>query len=229
MNIEHEFRVSVSREQAWDLLTDLAAIAPCMPGAQLTGVEQGVYSGRVKIKVGPVTSEYAGTATFLEQDKTAFRAVISAKGRDPRGAGNASATILAELRPDGDETVVRVATDLKISGKIAQFGSGMIAEVSEKLLGQFVECLEGTLLATQVPHGSRETSAADNNGSRDNRLTEGPRPAADTVTQVGNGRHGPEKEAIDVMQLAGKSVAKRLVPAVIVALLLAVVIHRVVR
>ena len=89
MNIDSEFKVSIPRQQAWELLTDLAAIAPCMPGAQLTGVESGVYSGKVKIKVGPVISEYAGTATFVEQDAAAFRAVISAKGRDPRGAGNA--------------------------------------------------------------------------------------------------------------------------------------------
>ena len=106
MNIDSEFKVSIPRQQAWELLTDLAAIAPCMPGAQLTGVESGVYSGKVKIKVGPVISEYAGTATFVEQDAAAFRAVISAKGRDPRGAGNASATIVAELRADGDQTVV---------------------------------------------------------------------------------------------------------------------------
>ncbi|MBO0789144.1 MAG: SRPBCC family protein, partial [Actinobacteria bacterium] len=145
MQIDNEFTVSVPIEQAWRVLTDLEGIAPCMPGAQLTGVEGDVYSGRVKVKVGPVTSEYKGTAQFAEKDDAAHHAVIDAKGRDARGAGNASALITAQLTPDGSRTVVNVSTDLKISGRIAQFGSGMIKEVSVKLLGQFVDNLEAKL------------------------------------------------------------------------------------
>ncbi|MBO0810282.1 MAG: SRPBCC family protein, partial [Actinobacteria bacterium] len=141
MQIDNEFTVSVPIEQAWRVLTDLEGIAPCMPGAQLTGVEGDVYSGRVKVKVGPVTSEYKGTAQFAEKDDAAHHAVIDAKGRDARGAGNASALITAQLTPDGSRTLVNVSTDLKISGRIAQFGSGMIKEVSVKLLGQFVDNL----------------------------------------------------------------------------------------
>ncbi|HYU02472.1 MAG TPA: SRPBCC family protein, partial [Jatrophihabitantaceae bacterium] len=98
MRIENEFTVSVPIERAWNVLTDLAGIAPCMPGAQLTGVEGDVYSGKVKVKVGPVTSEYAGTARFVEKDDATYHAVIDAKGRDSRGAGNASAAISAQLR-----------------------------------------------------------------------------------------------------------------------------------
>jgi carbon monoxide dehydrogenase subunit G len=150
MKIDNEFTVSVPIDQAWGVLTDLAGIAPCLPGAQLTGSEGDTYMGKIRIKVGPVTSEYAGTASFSEKDDAAYRAVIQAKGRDPRGAGNASATITASLRPDGARTVVSVDTDLKISGKIAQFGNSMIAEVSEKLLGQFADCLESKL-ATRSP------------------------------------------------------------------------------
>ena len=147
MNIDNEFKVSLPIGQAWDVLTDLEGIAPCLPGAQLTGSEGGTYSGKVKVKVGPVTTEYAGTAALTEKDASAYRAVISAKGREARGTGNASATITARLRPDGDQTLVSVSTDLKISGKIAQFGSSVIAEVSEKLLGQFVDNLEAMLAA----------------------------------------------------------------------------------
>lgn len=147
MKIDHEFTVSVPVDRAWAVLTDLEAIAPCMPGAQLTGVDGDVYSGKVKIKVGPVVSQYAGTAKFLEKDDAAHRAVIDAKGRDSRGAGNASALITAQLHPDGDRTRVTVETELKITGRIAQFGSGMIKEVSTKLLGQFVSSLEEKLLA----------------------------------------------------------------------------------
>ena len=147
MKIDHEFTVSVPIDRAWEVLTDLEGIAPCMPGAQLTGVDGDVYSGKVKIKVGPVVSQYAGTATFAEKDDANHRAVIDAKGRDSRGAGNASALITAQLTPDGDRTRVTVDTDLKITGRIAQFGSGMIKEVSTKLLGQFVASLEEKLLA----------------------------------------------------------------------------------
>jgi uncharacterized protein len=145
MKLDNEFTVGVPIEQAWAVLTDLELIAPCMPGAQLTGVTDGVYTGKVKIKVGPVTAEYAGTAQFSVKDETAYRAVIDARGRDSRGNGNATAVISAQLQPVGASTVVSVSTDLTIAGRIAQFGSGMIKEVSAKLLGQFVTCLEGKL------------------------------------------------------------------------------------
>jgi len=160
MKIDHEFTVSVPIERAWAVLTDLEAIAPCMPGAQLTGVDGDVYSGKVKIKVGPVVSQYAGTVKFLEKDDASYRAVIDAKGRDSRGAGNASAAITAQLRPDGDRTHVSVDTDLKITGRIAQFGSGMIKEVSNKLLGQFVASLEQKLLADGGAADSAEPGTA---------------------------------------------------------------------
>ena len=147
MKITNEFTVHTPIEQAWTLLTDLEAIAPCMPGAQLTGVEGDTYQGKVKIKVGPVVSEFAGTARFVEKSDTDYRAAIDAKGRDPRSAGNAAAVVTAVLRPDGDRTTVSVDTDLKITGKLAQFGSGMIKEVSSKLLAQFVTNLEARLAA----------------------------------------------------------------------------------
>jgi carbon monoxide dehydrogenase subunit G len=163
MKIANEFTVHVPIDTAWKVLTDLEGIAPCLPGAQLTGVDGDVYKGKVKIKVGPVISEFAGTAQFAEKDDTAHRAVIDAKGRDARSAGNASAAIVAQLRPAGDSTVVNVDTDLKISGKLAQFGSGMIKEVSEKLLGQFVVALEAKIAADNpaaAPDGPAPLSAA---------------------------------------------------------------------
>jgi carbon monoxide dehydrogenase subunit G len=147
MKITNEFTVHTPIERAWALLTDLEGIAPCLPGAQLTGVDGDTYSGRVKVKVGPVVSDFAGTARFIAKDDEARRAVIDAKGRDSRSAGNAAAVVTAQLRADGDRTLVNVDTDLKISGKLAQFGSGMIKEVSGKLLGQFVTNLEAKLAA----------------------------------------------------------------------------------
>ncbi|WP_306213941.1 SRPBCC family protein, partial [Actinoplanes sp. RD1] len=147
MKIVNEFTVHTPVDRAWEVLTDLAGIAPCLPGARLTGVDGDVYQGRVKVKVGPVVSDFAGTARFLSRDETAHRAVIDAKGRDARTSGNATATVTASLRPAGESTIVSVDTDLRISGKLAQFGSSMIKEVSAKLLAEFVANLEATLAA----------------------------------------------------------------------------------
>ena len=230
MNIDHEFTVSVPRRRAWEILTDIPTIAPCMPGAQLTGADGDVYSGKVKVKVGPVTTEYAGTASFLEKDGTAYRAVISAKGRDSRGGGNASATITAQLRDDGDHTVVRLETDLKITGKVAQFGSAMIGEVSEKLLGQFVDCLESTLVIHE--NGQEAAQTAEAPGSKRARRKPSATPEVDEpvpespVVQL---HPTPEPEAIDLVELAGRSVAKRLVPALIALVVVGLVIYRLVR
>jgi hypothetical protein len=224
MKIDNEFTVSVPIDQAWGVLTDLAGIAACLPGAQLTGSEGDTYTGKIRIKVGPVTSEYAGTASFSVKDDAAYRAVIDAKGRDPRGAGNASATITASLRPDGARTIVSVDTDLKISGKIAQFGGSMIAEVSEKLLGQFVDCLEGKL-ATPSPVPEPEEPAATTTGVQGPAATVFTVPPPSTVTPP-----PPEPAALDLMQLAGGAVSKRVVPVAIgVAVVVAVVIYRIVR
>ncbi|MEU4245685.1 SRPBCC domain-containing protein [Actinoplanes sp. NPDC026619] len=162
MKITNEFTVHTPIDRAWQVLTDLEGIAPCMPGAQLTGVDGDVYQGKVKVKVGPVISDFAGTARFTEKDDGAYRAVIDAKGRDARSAGNASALVTAVLSPSGESTTVSVDTDLKISGKLAQFGSGMIKEVSGKLLAQFVTNLEA-MLATDAgtPEPAPTPGAAD--------------------------------------------------------------------
>src|SRR4051812_48294853 len=161
MKIANEFTVHTPIERAWQVLSDLEGIAPCMPGARLTGVEGDTYQGKVKVKVGPVISEFTGTARFTEKDESARRASIDAKGRDARSAGNAAALVTAVLRPDGDSTVVTVDTDLKISGKLAQFGSGMIKEVSTKLLAQFVTNLEAKLAADEpTPADTSATGAA---------------------------------------------------------------------
>ena len=147
MELSNEFRVGVPVEDAWGILTDVERIAPCMPGAQLQEVEGDQYRGVVKIKVGPITAQYKGTASFAERDVDAHRVVLKAEGRDTRGQGNASATVTATLVPDGDGTKVTVVTDLTITGKVAQFGRGVLADVSGKLLGQFVDNLERDVLS----------------------------------------------------------------------------------
>ncbi|WP_326762149.1 SRPBCC family protein [Streptomyces phaeochromogenes] len=145
MDFTNEFRVNLPPDQAWSLLTDVERIAPCMPGAQLTGVDGDTYNGVVKVKVGPMTVQYKGVVSFEEKDDEARTAVLHARGRDTRGQGNADARVTARLVPDGDGTRVTVETHLTITGRIAQFGRGVIEEVSGKLLAQFVDNLEGQL------------------------------------------------------------------------------------
>ncbi len=129
MRIEDQFRVNVPVEEAWRLLLDIERIAPCMPGAALQEVEGDEYRGVVKVKVGPITAQYKGAARFAEVDEDAHRAVISASGRDTRGQGNASATVTAMLEPVDGGTQVHIDTDLSITGKVAQFGRGVIGDV----------------------------------------------------------------------------------------------------
>ena len=141
MELTNEFRVGVPVDRAWEVLTDVELIAPCLPGAQLTEIDGETYHGQVKVKVGPITAQYKGSAHFIEKDDVNHKAVLDGTGRDTRGQGNASAIITAQLTPDGDGTKVDVTTELKVTGKVAQFGRGVLADVSAKLLDQFVDCL----------------------------------------------------------------------------------------
>jgi carbon monoxide dehydrogenase subunit G len=249
MKLDNEFTVGVPIGEAWAVLTDLEMIAPCMPGAQLTGVTDGVYTGKVRIKVGPVTAEYAGTARFSEKDENTYRAVIDARGRDSRGNGNATAVISAQLMAEGESTRVTVSTDLTIAGRIAQFGSGMIKEVSAKLLGQFVQCLEGRLGGDRgdadgewttppaepssvgaASAGAAAASAgqtASTAGAATN-VSAGT-VSASTVSASTGTASGPEPAALDLMSVAGRAIYKRLIPVVVGLVVLAVVIWLIVR
>ena len=215
MKIQDEFRVGVPVEVAWNVLLDVEGIAPCMPGAQLQEVEGDEYRGTVKVKVGPITAQYKGAARIVEADETARRVVIKADGRDTRGQGNASATITAVLAPDGDGTRVNIDTDLNVTGKVAQFGRGVMADVSAKLLAQFVSCLETTVLATDggtpPPSGaSSSPPAAPAAGPVTAEAAPAPSPSA--VRKI----DAPEAQAVDLVKVAGGAVARRAVPALIV-------------
>jgi len=160
VDLTNEFRVGVPVERAWEVLTDVERIAPCMPGAQLQEIEGDEYRGIVKVKVGPITAQYKGAARFVEQDEAGHRAVLRAEGRETRGQGNANATITAQLEPDGDGTKISVMTDLTITGRVAQFGRGVLADVSTKLLGQFADCLQTQLLAGDESGATAGVTAA---------------------------------------------------------------------
>ena len=173
MELTNEFRVSVPVDEAWSVLTDLERIAPCMPGAELQEVEGDEYRGVVKIKVGPITAQYKGRASFQSLDADEHKAVLKAEGRDTRGQGNASATVTAELQAEGSGTSVRITTDLNVTGKVAQFGRGVLADVSAKLLAQFVSQLE-----TDVLSGASPTPAASAPGTEPPAAAEAPAAAA---------------------------------------------------
>jgi len=146
MELEHTFTVPVGVEEAWAEFQDIASVALCFPGATVSGVEGDTFSGSVKVKLGPIALVYNGSGTFTEKDDAAHRFVVDAKGKDKRGNGTAGATVTLTMdEAAGGSTDVRVHTDLAVTGKPAQFGRGVMQDVSDKLLGQFVACLEQRL------------------------------------------------------------------------------------
>ena len=232
MKLENEFVVPVPRDEAWDVLMDVERIAPCMPGATFDGYEGDSFMGRVKVKLGPITVTYAGVAKFVERDKEGGRAVIDAAGKESRGAGTANATIETILLDQGATTLVKVTTDLNITGKPAQFGRGVMVEVGTKILGQFADCLAGQLAAgTPEVEGELEpapaasAAAAEGMGAA---IAEGAASSAATDNVVvdlsdaqrtrsaavpaSSGAARPSAEAIDLFDTAGAPVLKRALP-----------------
>jgi uncharacterized protein len=230
MEINDSFRVSTPIDATWKVMLDIEGIAPCMPGAQLQEVEGDEYRGIVKVKVGPITAQYKGTARLAEVDEANRRIVIDATGRDTRGQGNAKATIVVTMSPEGGGTKVDVATDLSITGKVAQFGRGVLVDVSSKLMGQFVENVERDVLSVA---GGGDTSHA---GGPYERALESVAPhvaepaatpsaattAAPPAATTGGVRRidSPEVEPVDLFGVAGAPVTKRLIPIGVGALVL---------
>lgn len=210
MELNQEFRVGVPVSEAWKVLTDVERIAPMMPGAQLQEVEGDEYRGVVKVKVGPITAQYKGAATFVEQDEAAGKVVLKASGRDTRGQGNANALITATMVPEGDGTKVSVLTDLTVTGKVAQFGRGVMADVSAKLMGQFVDALEADLASgAEKPEAATpsEDSPAEDVPAGDGATAE------EAAAPTGPRRiDSAEADPVDLLHTAGGPVGKRLAP-----------------
>ncbi len=244
MELNNSFTVDVPVETAWRVLSDVPTIAPCLPGAQLQEVEGEEYRGIVKVKVGPITAQYKGKATFVEVNETDHRMVLKAEGRETKGQGNASAVITARLEARGEQTEVVVSTDLTVTGKVAQFGRGVMADVSGKLMGQFADNLAATVLqpgagAASVPAGGDEVTgpAGDVQGTEISAEQAADEAAAAAVTgseSAAESRPGvrtfdlPEPEPVDLLGAAGTPTLKRLVPP-IVGLVLVLLIVRMLR
>ncbi len=150
MELNHRFSVPIGVEETWAHFNDIASVAECFPGAQVTEADESSFAGSVKVKLGPIALQYNGSGTFVEKDEAAHRFVVDAKGKDKRGNGTAGAKVTVTMTDAaGGATDVSVETDLAITGKPAQFGRGVMQDVSDKLLGQFVACLEQRLAAPE--------------------------------------------------------------------------------
>ncbi len=215
MDLVHEFTVPVPVDDAWRILTDVERIAPCLPGAQLQEIEGDTYRGIVKVKVGPIQAQFKGQASFVEQDHVAHRVVLKGEGRDTTGKGNAAALITAELTSlTASSTSVKVLTDLSITGKVAQFGRGAMADISDKLLAQFVENLNTLIGEQQASPAPAAPAAAAATTEEDE---------APQIRKI----DAPEAEALDLLSVSSGAIVKRAIPVVIA--IAAVVIWLVVR
>lgn len=210
MEFTNEFRVPADAETTFQTLTDLERVAPCMPGATLEEVDGDVYSGRMRVKAGPIQVRYQGTAEVTEIDRDAKRARIVATGRETRGGGTAKANVEASLREDGDETVVTVTSQIDVTGKPAQFGRGVMADVGEKIIDQFATRLRVMLSEEDEEPAVAPISAAES--------ASGPRRIVQDPSR--------EDDALDLMEVAGGATVKRLVPVVAALVLLAWLLRR---
>ncbi|MFD1152038.1 SRPBCC family protein [Saccharothrix hoggarensis] len=204
MKLEHRFTVPAPVPDVWAALLDPEKVAPCMPGATLTGVEDRTFTGTVKVKLGPVTLLYKGTGEFTSVDERVHAAVLKASGKDTRGNGTASATVSVALTAARDATApgteVSVVTDLNVTGRPAQLGRGLISEVSGRIIDEFAECLATRL----APAEAEEVTSPE------------PRPRL----------HAVPDEPIDLLDTAGAPVLKRVLPVAAGLLLLVLLVRR---
>ena len=208
MDLNHQFTVAVPVEDAWRILTDVERIAPCLPGAQLQEIEGETYRGIVKVKVGPIQAQFKGQASFIERDDVAHKIVLKGEGRDTTGKGNAAAVITAEMTAvDESNTAVTVNTDLSVTGKVAQFGRGAMADISDKLLAQFVVNLNALIAEQPTTEAHAQSQQAPTEGVR-------------TIESA-------DVAPLNLLSAAGSPILKRAIPVVVVVV--AVLVWLVVR
>lgn len=232
MQLENSFTIDAPIEKAWQALNTPETIAPCFPGATLTEYEGDTFSGTVKVKLGPISLTYKGKGVYKERDDAAHRVVIDASGRDSRGNGTAEATVVGTMTADGpDKTAVTMVTDMKITGRPAQFGRGVISDVADKIIGQFASCVASKLQGGEAPESAAAESsasvpapasatagAASSNGttaagSAGTTATAAAAPAA-TPAAASRAPMKSEIDAIDLLDTAGAPVIKRLAPVI---------------
>jgi uncharacterized protein len=239
MEMDHSFTVPVPPDRAWDVLLDVEKIAPCMPGATVDEFDGEVVTGRIKVKVGPVSLTYRGTAKFTERDPDARVILLEASGKETRGAGTASATVRATLEPEsgGEGTTASMHTTMNVTGRPAQFGRGVMIEVGSKLVEQFAQNLRQLIAEGGAANGNATATDEADGGS-----SAGQAPAEAEAGAVGTSQDGPgstqpspvvpaaattatptapppaaSADSINLVKLVGPSLLKRVVPAVVAA------------
>jgi carbon monoxide dehydrogenase subunit G len=227
MDLTHSFTVPASLDETWDAFKDIEDIAECFPGAAVTSVEGDEFKGTVKVKLGPIAMQYAGSGAFVDRDEPAHTFVVEAKGKDKRGGGTAAATVTAVMTAVSDDsTSVEVKTDLSITGKPAQFGRGVIQDVSDKLLQQFIDCLEGKVGAPSPAEA--EAAPAEEAAPAAAAAAAAPAPEAGEAVAAAAPAAGKRKaeqvEAIDlgttVLPILLKTYWKQIAAAVVVLIIL---------
>jgi hypothetical protein len=227
--IVNEFTVNRPIDEAWPIICDVERIAPCLPGAQLEEIEGDVYRGKVKVKLGAVATEFKGEAQFVERDDAAHTAKLAAKGRDTKGRGNAAADIYAAAEAlSPTSTKCTVTADIHITGKVAQFGRGIMGDVSKKLMDQFAHNLN-TMLDEQEPAGDAPSSdTADSRTADSGPATSDPaetvaaEPEQPKVRKI----NGPAAEPVDLADMAGPALLKRIGPVVAAIILIILILRR---
>jgi carbon monoxide dehydrogenase subunit G len=220
IELDNSFTVPVPPEQAWEVLMDVERIAPCMPGASVTSVEGDEIAGQVKVKLGPLSLSYKGTARFTERDQASHTIAIEASGKETRGAGTASATVHAGLKPTDAEghTLVSIHTSLNVTGRPAQFGRSLLPEVSGKLIAQFASNLEALISAegAQAPPAAETAQDAEAGSDQEDG------PAADALAAQPPPRLPQQEESLNLVKLLGGPILKRVIPVAAAGALIAI-------
>ena len=249
MELDNSFTVPVPPETAWDVLLDVARIAPCMPGATVDEVDGDVVNGRIKVKVGPVSLTYKGTATFAERDVDSHSVTVEASGKETRGAGTASATVKASLAPadGGGSTLVTMHTTMNVTGRPAQFGRGVIVEVGGKLVDQFAGNL-AQMLSGDSAAGAAEASDDEAAAGASGAAAAGAAPAAAGASGAAVASNGSangsaptgypptapsavvnapaQEESLNLLKLVGPAILKRIIPVAALGAALALLTRR---
>ncbi|GAA1072626.1 SRPBCC family protein [Nocardiopsis composta] len=226
IRLEHRFTVPVPVEEAWDVLLDVERVAPCMPGATLESVDGDAFTGKVRVKVGPITVTYRGEARITEKDPRTRTVRIEASGKEARGSGTASGTVLARLAGPEGSTEVTVETDITVTGRVAQFGRGVMADVSERLVSRFADNLAAELAGSggsEPEPAAAEPAAPPESGAGG---AEEERAAAERTRAAARASREADQEALDLLRTAGVPVLKRVLPLLAGAVVAVLVLRR---
>jgi uncharacterized protein len=223
IELDNSFTVPVPPEKAWDVLLDVERIAPCMPGASVLSISDdgNEIEGQVKVKLGPLSLTYKGTAKFTEKDEANRTIAIEAAGKETRGAGTASANVQAVLKPDDAGTLVSIHTSLNVTGRPAQFGRSLLPEVSGKLIAQFASNLEALIAADNAP-AAEETVTPESDGTAADSSGE----AATTAVKPAPAPVIKQEESLNAFKFVVVPILKRVVPVAAIGAAVAVAIRR---